>query len=258
MEIINIAKKRQYTTNGITITHGTEAFNGKPSDLLTMIYSATPGLLLVEENEILLSPRSVAVVKPETEIKLVTTPQEKELPTIIFRVPHNPQIDPTQAKYLQKPYEINRSEWNSSITEYLEGIATVYPEHSRYVIAPLRKGKAIKSVWYTTCFKDQPFSISDAVWTVPRVDEIAHKHRIIQEMYIILDGIANMYVDGEILPVSKGSLALTALGEAHKVDSVLVGNSGNYHHICTNYPSITGDAGERQNVDTKEGFKVDG
>jgi mannose-6-phosphate isomerase-like protein (cupin superfamily) len=257
MEIINIAKERNYAANGINICYGTENFDKKPSELSTLIYSATPGLLLVEDKEILLPPRSVTVVRPGIEAKIITTPQEKELPNIIFRVPiDTPHIDPIQAQQLQKPYEINRSEWNSSIIEHLDGKVTFYPEHSRYVVALLKNGKAVKSVWYTTCFKGQPFSISDAVWTVPRVDEVVHEHRIIQESYIILDGTAKMYINGEILPVPKGSLALTALGEAHKVESVLTGNTGEYYHICTNYPSITGDAGERRNVDQKKGFNI--
>ena len=262
MEIFNLKKENEIETHGLHIAYGMKASglsDKSSSSLRSLLYTSTPGLLLAGDEEILLPPQSVTVIKSGIEAKLLMTPAEMDAPVVMFRVPdEKPHIPEEQAAKLENPYVINGSEWNTEIKEFLDGDIILYTDASRYVAFLLKKGKAVKSGWFTTAFKGQPLSVSDAVWTKPRLEEIAHYHNIIREAYVILDGTANLYVNGDIVPVPSGSLALTDLADTHKVDSVEVGSSGTYRHLCTQYPSITNDKGERVNVDNKEGFTVRG
>lgn len=261
MHITDIARQKELTTaRGTHISYGLDASGLKEptiSDHLTFVYAPAAGLLHVRNEEILIEPKSVTVIKPGIEVKLEAA--EQDFPYIVYRVPaKKPTLTTEQAAKLEREYVLDRSEWNSSIDELLDGDVIQYTDNSRIIIPLLKKGKRVKSGWYTQAFKDQPFSISDAEWERVREAEIMHYHQVLEEVYIVFDGTAYMHVDGDVREVPKGSISISELGETHGIKDVVVGQSGMYRHLCTQYPSITMDKGERINVDTKEGFDMSG
>ncbi len=244
---------------------------GGKSSQLTYVHSSTPGILEYvdghDKKEIMLPAFSVTAIQPGIEARLLSTSAEAETQTLVFQCSPEPRkFDEKELNELEKKvYKLDKSEYNSEIRDHHNGKITIFNDDSRVLDFMLKKGKTIKSGWYTHAFKNQPLSIGEALWGKEvRQDEIKHYHKFINELYIILDGEATITADGKEYRVGKFDVLYIPPFEVakkkviHSVTGIKLDEKTKvYRHITLQTPSITNDKGERVNMDTKEGFDID-
>jgi len=246
-------REPEFEHNNLRITKGVEASKlGQGNNMLMQVYTLEAAVIKRRGQEMIVPPRSVFKVRPETKYEFV--PSVENQTVYAFEMLNLPVL-PEHAELEKIMGNVDRSEINNLVYTSEDQKISIFPRYSR--ILPFKP--SVESGWYTHAKKGTLLAVADRFMSELREGEVLHHHTTIEEMWITLEGASNLKIGDEQYKVAQGNFIMVqpSTADSHKIETIDTDpKTNNYGHICLNWPSMPGDNTERIVLEEKKNIET--